>query len=79
MDLESIEADLKKDWPKLVSLMQAFTITGWATIGLVVLFLFLMAQSWYVFLFFGAGVYVGRTQRPRIEELIRSSKPPNTP
>jgi hypothetical protein len=79
MDLESIESDLKKDWPKLVSFMSAFTITGWATIGLVVLFLFLMAQSWYIFLFFGAGVYIGRAHRTHIEDVIRSSKPPNTP
>jgi len=78
MDLESIEADLKKDWPKLVSFMQAFTLTGWATIALVVFFLFLMAQSWYVFLFFGCGVYVGYAQRTHIEEAMRAKKPPNT-
>jgi hypothetical protein len=78
MNLESIEADLKKDWPKLAALILAFTPTGWAIIILVLFFLFLMAQSWYVFLFFGCGVYVGYTQRTHIEEVIRPKKPPNT-
>lgn len=77
MDLESIESDLKKDWPKIAAFMQAFTITGWATIALVLLFLVLMAQSWYVFVFFGTGVYIGYTRRTHIEEAMRSKKPPN--
>lgn len=53
------QADLEKDWPRLVAFANSFTPTGWIVVVICVAILLWMASQWITIVAFGFGSFVG--------------------
>jgi hypothetical protein len=76
MTKQQWQADLEKDWPRLVSFAKSFTPTGWAVIVASFVLLFWMASQWVTFVIFAAGIFVGYHGRGEYEKLNAANKKP---
>jgi hypothetical protein len=59
VDLKEIKVYGSRGWDKLVASVPKLTPTGQALFFLVVFVLLFTAQSWYVFVLFFLGIYLG--------------------